>query len=64
MSPSSANLHEFIPPAFVGPIHQKSIAFDEIRSAEIEYAEKRIIVEVVDRCFRWFDEPGPDLPVS
>jgi hypothetical protein len=51
-SPSSADLHELVPPAFSGPIPPydaaKSILLEGSRSRKIEYGEKSIIVEVVD----------------
>ena len=63
-----ANLHEFIPPAFAVPIRPLNIAIfiflEEIRSKKIKYAEKRIIIEVVDRYIRRSDDPGPGLLVS
>ena len=65
VSPSSANLHEVIPPPFAGEIRPPFIAMfvylDKIWPAEIKYAEKAIIVEVVDR---YIDDPRSSLFVS
>jgi hypothetical protein len=64
VSPSSANLHEFIPPTFVGqilPLNKGTISLEKIRSAEIKYAEKRIVVEIVYRHIGSSDVPGPSL---
>jgi len=51
-SPSSADLHELVPPAFTGPITPpdvaKSILLEGTRSRKVEDGEKSIIVEVVD----------------
>jgi hypothetical protein len=56
-------LHELVPPALarapVFPLDTAIFIFiEENRSAEIKYGEKRIIVEVVDRCTRRFTERG------
>ena len=65
VSPSLANLHEVIPPALTGeirpPFNAIFVYLDKIRPAEIKYAEKRIIVEVVDR---YIDDPKSSLLVS
>jgi hypothetical protein len=64
VSPSLANLHEFIPPTFVGqivPLNKAFFLLEEIGFAEIKYAEKRIVVEVVYRHIGSLDVPGPSL---
>ena len=66
VSPSSANLHEFIPPTFVSvsripPLNKGTIFLEEIRSAYIKDTEKRIIVEIVYRHIGSSDVPGPSL---
>ena len=65
VSPSSANLHEVIPPPFAGeirpPFKAMFVYLDKIRPTEIKYAEKTIIVEVVDR---YIDDPRSSFFVS
>jgi hypothetical protein len=34
------------------------------RSTEMEYVEKRIVVEDVDKCTGWFADPEPGLLAS
>jgi hypothetical protein len=66
VSPSSTNLHEFIPPAFADQIAQRNIVnfilLKDIGSEEIKYTEQRIIVEVVYEYIEWSDD-GPSLLV-
>ena len=64
-SPSSADLCGLIPPPFVTPIPLNIASFvflEGAGSTEMEYIEKRIVVEDVDKCAGWFPEPGPGLP--
>ena len=55
-----ANLHKFIPPSFADQTAQRNIAIfiflEETRSANIKYAEQRIIVEVVYVYIGWSDD--------
>jgi len=59
-------LRELVPP-FAIPTPPNIAVFDfleEIRSIEMEYIEKRIVVEDVDRCTGWFADPEPGLLAS
>jgi hypothetical protein len=61
-SPPSADLYGLIPPPFVAPIPLNIAVFVFIkgtRSTEMEYVEKRIVVEDVDRWTGWITDPGP-----
>ena len=52
VSPSSADLCGLVPPPFVAPIPVNTAAFvffEGTRSTEMEYIEKRIVVEDVDK---------------
>ena len=53
ISPSSANLDEFVPPVFAAPIPLDigiCMIAEENWSTERKYIEKRVIVKVVDGC--------------
>jgi hypothetical protein len=54
VSPSLANLHQFIPPALMNPIiPQNNTLVCPLKNAwsrEIKYIEKGVIVEVVGQC--------------
>jgi len=60
VSPSSANLHELVPPPFAMPIPPYNgaifIFLEGTWTTEIKYVKKGIIVEIVDRC-HWFADP-------
>jgi hypothetical protein len=68
VSPSSANFHGLIPPAFFAPNARLStimfIFSKDIRSAEIKYVEKGIIVKVVNRYIWLFANTVQRLLVS
>ena len=61
VSPSSANLHELVPPPFAMPIPPYNgaifIFLEGTWTTEIKYVKKGIIVEIVDRCPWWFVDP-------
>jgi hypothetical protein len=62
VSPSSANVHESVPPPFLTPIRPHGnaifIFLEGTWSTVIKYGEKGIIVEIVDRCHWWFADPA------
>jgi hypothetical protein len=68
VSPSSANLYELVPPSFTVPIPQLKIAIvaflEHTWSTEIEYIEKGIIIQDVDRCRRLSNDRTSDLDTS
>jgi hypothetical protein len=59
VSPSSANLHDLVPPPFAMPIPPYNGTIFSFRegtwTTEIKYGEKGIIVEIVDRCHCFAD---------
>ena len=61
VSPSSANLHDLVPPPFAMPIPPYNgaifIFLEGTWTTEIKYVKKGIIVEIVDRCPWWFADP-------
>ena len=64
ISPPSANLDELVPPVFAAPIPLDIAIFmiaEENWSTERKYVEKRVVVKVVDRCTRFFADPGLGL---